>query len=467
MNPVFKFRQRFNRLSKRSQAVGLFFTTSLAGRALGISCQLFQVPVAVKALGSEAFGLWMALTSIGYVLTFADFGLGQGAQNRLAEAFAAGNRDQARELWGGVAFFLTALALFFAAIVGVAAPMLNFTALFNLTDPGVQAQAPQAVLVTLLLFCVNFPLGLAQRLAYSRQQGWMHNVAQGLGGVGALGGVLLAAQLHRGLTGFIAAAQSPLILANAGLLAVQLIQLGWFNIRSLRFRWSVVRGMLGLGACFGIQQVQLTLLISLPQVIISTCLGAAAVTPYNLAQRFFNLFAVIQNAFMLPLWPAYSEAKTRGEFGWIKRMLFFSLGATGLCTIAPMAVGALFARQLLGLWVGRHAALPSVPLVWLLFVWNAAVFLEQPLGYMLAGISEVRRLTFYAVISTVASASLMYFLVHRYAQEGVVLGMIIGFVPFLVFGNIAETIRVFRLVFDRTKTDPMWAEPPPAIETQT
>jgi O-antigen/teichoic acid export membrane protein len=461
MNPFSHLRQRFTRLSGRSKAVGLFFATSVAARVLGIGCQLLQVPIAVKVLGTEAFGLWMALTSIGTMIMFADFGMAQGAQNKLSEAFAAGNEQVARELCGSVAVFLCLLGLLLAAGVGLIVPTLNFTTLFNLTDPMVQAQAPRAIMVTLLLFCANFPLGLAQRLAYSRQQGWMHNIAQGLGGAGALGGVLLAAHFHLDLAEFIAAAQLPLILSNAGLLSLQLIKLGWFNFRTLRFHWATMRELLGLGACFGIQQIHLVLLISLPQIIISTGLGAAAVTPYNLAQRIFNLFAIIQNAFMLPLWPAYSDAKARGEFDWIRRTLFFSLRLTLLGVIAPMAFGTLFAQPILALWVGRHAALPSESLIWLLFLWNAVFFLEQPFGYMLAGISEVRRLTFYAVVSIVASAGLMDLLVQRHAQEGVVFGMVVGFLPYLFLGNIAETVRVFRLMHRRKKPRSVSAEPLP------
>ena len=269
--------------------------------------------------------------------------------------------------------------------------------------------------------------------------------------MGSLAGTVLAAQRHWPLAGFIAAAQLPLILGNAGLLSWQLVQLGWFGFLPLRCHWSTLRPLLKLGACFGIQQVHLTLLLSLPQVLISTSLGAAAVTPYNLAQRLFNLFAIIQNAFMLPLWPAYSDAKARGDVAWIRRTLFFSLGATLGCTIVPMLFGAWWGRPLLALWVGPRAALPSAALVWLLFLWNAVVFLEQPFGYLLAGMSEVRKLTFYAIISAIASAGLMGALVHRYAQVGVVFGMLVGYLPYLVFGNICETIRLFRASLARRR----------------
>lgn len=165
---------------------------------------------------------------------------------------------------------------------------------------------------------------------------------------------------------------------------------------------------------------------------------------------------------MLPLWPAYSDAKARGEFGWIRRTWLFSLRATVLCTIAPMALGALFARRIIALWVGHAVALPSETLVWLLFSWNALVFLQQTAGYLLAGLSEMRRLAFYAVISTAAIAGLMCLLVRHYAQEGVVLGMIVGYLPYLLFGNVRELIRVFRLICGQPKANLALAETPPA-----
>jgi O-antigen/teichoic acid export membrane protein len=464
MNLIPLVRERLSRLSGRSRAVGMFFATSLAARGLGIICQLLQVPVAVRFLGPEAFGLWMALTSISFVITFADFGVGQGAQNKLAEAFAAGRLDEARDLWGSTLTFLGVVGAGLAAAVLLVAPRLDYTGLFHLVDPGARAQAGAAVTVMLCLFCLNFPLGLAQRLAYSRQQGWMHNLAQGAAAVGALAGVVLAAHLRWGLAGIIVAAQAPLLLANAGLLGLLLAQLGWLNLRSMRGRRSTMRQLLGLGAYFGVQQMLLTLMISLPPIMISTCLGAAAVTPYNLTQRLFNFFAIIQNAFMLPLWPAYSDAKARGEFGWIRRTLFFSLRATIFCTILPMTLGALLAPRLIALWVGANAPLPSPALIWALFLWNAATFLQQPFGYLLAGLSEVRRLTFYAGVSALASGALMEFAVRRYGPAGAVVGLLAGYLPFLIIGNIAETIRVLRRHPDRTPACPPLVEPV-ALET--
>jgi O-antigen/teichoic acid export membrane protein len=163
---------------------------------------------------------------------------------------------------------------------------------------------------------------------------------------------------------------------------------------------------------------------------------------------------------MLPLWPAYSEAKARGEVSWIRRTLFLSIAATLAFVIAPMALGAAFARPIISFWVGGHAELPSKTLVWLLFLWNGAIFMQQPFGYMLAGISEVRRLTFYAAVSGVASTVLMYVLVHSEGVEGMVFGMFVGYLPYLILGNMTETGRVFRTSMrERRAAAPQVMEP--------
>jgi O-antigen/teichoic acid export membrane protein len=439
-----RVQERLGKWSARSRAVGVFFATSVAARVLGIACQLLQVPIAMKALGPEAFGLWMTLTGIGAMIMFADFGVGQGAQNKLAEAFAGTRPARAKELWDSTLVFFLAVGLGVTLVASVVVSMVDFTRLFNLTEPEVQTQARGAVAVTLGIFCVNFPLGLAQRLALSRQLGWRHNLVLAVASMGGLAGTVVAARLGWSLPMLILAAQLPLVIGNAWLLFRQLQELGWTRWSEVRCRWSTMRELCVLGSAFGVQQVQLTLFVSLPQVIISTHLGAAAVTPYNLAQRLFNLFAVVQNAFMQPLWPAYSDAKTKGDFGWIRRTLQRSIGATVVCTLVPMALGAAFAQPILAAWVGGAGELPATSLIWLMFAWNAAVFIGQPFGFMLAGMSELRRLTQYSVVSALLSALLMWVLVRTHGAQGVVAGMIVGFMPFLLRGNIIEALHVLR-----------------------
>lgn len=418
-----------------------FFATSLAARGIGIACQLLQVPLVVATLGAEAFGLWMTMTSIANLMQFADLGLGIGLQNRLTEKFTHGEADGARALFGSVFVFLTSVGLALGGVLTLLLHAVDLPALFHLRDPATAAEAPGAALALCWVFCTGFPFGLAQRLAFARHEGWMFNVAQAAGSVGALAMVGWGAHAHWGLGRLLASAQGILLLANAVLLVVQLVQLRWIARPWPGLEFRAVRELLGVGAFFSVQQIVSTVMFSLPQVIISAALGAAAVTPYNLVQRLFNLFAMVQNAFLLPLWPAYAEARARGHFDWMQGALRRSVQATVLGCVLPMVACACFAPAIIRLWVGGAQVLPDYLLVGLLCLLNSLTFLQQPWLYLLVAVSEVKYCAYYSVLSAVAGTLLMLALVRPLGAPGVALGLLFGYVPFNFVGNLLEARR--------------------------
>ncbi len=432
------------KLARPPRELALFFVTSVGARVLGIVCQLLQVALVVKVLGAEAFGFWMSLNGLVALVAFADLGLGMGAQNRLAEIFAHDSprsREDARAVFGGAFYVLAGIAVLLALALWAVVAFADLPAIFGLRDPAVAAAAPGAALVIGLLFCAGFPVALSQRLAFARQRGWTYNCAQALGSLLALASVALAVRAGQGLVVITLAGQGALLLANTVLLALQLRELGWLALWRLPLRLAPMRELLGVGAFFGVQQILTTVLFTLPTLVLSTTLGAAAVTPYNLIQRVFNLFAVVQNAFMLPLWPAYSKAKARGEFAGMRRTLRNSVRATLGLTLLPMVVAAPFVPALVEVWVGGEAVGVTPALVALLCVWNALVYLLQPFSFLLAGVSELRRITFYSALSAAAGAALMMLLVRPYGAPGVALGLILGFLPFNFIGCVLETRR--------------------------
>jgi len=418
-----------------------FFATSLAARGAGIVCQLLQVPLVVSALGSEAFGLWMTMTSITSLMQFADLGLGIGLQNRLTEQFTHDQSAAARAQFGSVFAFLAVVGLALGSLLTIVVSHLDLAALFHLRETATIAQAPVAALALCVVFCAGFPLGLAQRLAFARHEGWMFNIAQAAGSVGALAMVAVGTRSGWSLGLLIAAAQGALLAANGILLLVQLVQLGWLRGPGRPLQFATIRELLGVGAFFSVQQIVSTVMFSLPQVIISAALGAAAVTPYNLVQRLFNLFAVVQNSFLLPLWPAYARARARGEFDWMRRALRRSFQATVLGCIAPLVVCACFAPWIIRLWVGAGHVLPDYRLVWLLCLLNALTFFQQPCLYLLVAVSEVRASAYYSVLGAVTGTLLMLALVRGAGAPGVVLGLLLGYMPFNVLGNLFEARR--------------------------
>jgi len=443
---------------KRERSILAFFATSLASRGLGIGCQLLQVPIALRLLGNEAFGLWVALFGVGFILASTDFGIGLGVQNKIAEALGRNNRAAARGIFVTGLVFLLGIMLLFLAILVPVCQFSDLSGMLRITDPAVAAATRPAILVVVMVWCANIPLGLGQRLAYGAQLGWAHNVAQTASQVVLLAAVALGAWYRVGLTTFFVLTFATGAVINLGFLLWLLRRLGWQRLSPQYFQTPLLRELARVGIFFFLQQIATMVLFSAPPLILSATLGAAEVTPYNLTQRVLNLFMVVANAVLLPIWPAYAEAKARDDWAWIRRTLWRSVGiVTGLAVLPMIAVGP-FVPQLIAWWTRGEAVLPAAPLVWLLIAWNALTVLQQPFGYFLAGISRIHRATVYAFLSTATALTAIFLLLPKYGVNGVPLGLIAGFIPFIFAGNVLESLYVLHRLGKRQAA----ATPPPS-----
>ncbi len=453
----------YNRLSSRNRSILNFFATSILSRGVSISCQLLQVPIALRYLGSEAFGLWVTFTGFSFLLTVADFGIGLGAQNQIAEAYAVGNQRQARRVFFTASGALGAIGLILAAVTLPLCFLLNWGHLLKLSDPRTLHAVHGAAAIVAAMCCANIATSMAARLAYAIQLGWLNNLQLTVSNLLSLTSIIVAVHLDLGLLALFAMVFVPGFLLNIVMLGGLLRRLKWFDRANYGSLWTFdffdlasLKSLLGVGVLFFVQQVCDISLYTAPAILISSMLGAAAVTPFNIGQRLFSLFLVIQNAFLPPLWPAYSEAKAMCDWAWVRRTLRRSLLASLLLTIAPMTLAVIFGGPVLQLWIGKKSAasaLPTQTLLWLLFAWNVIVVLQQPYAFLLSGMSEVRRLSIYRSVTAVVSIGLMLGLGSRMGLPGVVLGLISAMLISLL-GGVLETRRFLRDAASQTPVAP-------------
>ena len=63
-------------------------TSSVAAKGLTGVISLLSIPLTLGYLGADRFGLWMTIASLQAIFAFADFGLGNGVLNTVAEVAA-------------------------------------------------------------------------------------------------------------------------------------------------------------------------------------------------------------------------------------------------------------------------------------------------------------------------------------------------------------------------------------------
>ncbi|HEX3524994.1 MAG TPA: hypothetical protein VHT52_23270 [Stellaceae bacterium] len=78
---------------------------STLARAIGLLTTLVTVPLAIRYLGGERYGLWMTITSLIAMIGFLDLGIGNALIGAIAEAQARNDREQARGAFPRLALY--------------------------------------------------------------------------------------------------------------------------------------------------------------------------------------------------------------------------------------------------------------------------------------------------------------------------------------------------------------------------
>jgi glycosyltransferase involved in cell wall biosynthesis/O-antigen/teichoic acid export membrane protein/ADP-heptose:LPS heptosyltransferase len=404
---------------QRWQGVWRNFGTSMLARAVAAACMLAQVPLAMRQLGVEGFGVWMALAGFAGLMQIADFGLGISAQNQMAAAF--GRRDETTfaailrraGLWTAV--LAVALSL-------VLAPLCwhgPWSEWLNLDDPALAPQLPFAALAALLGFVINQPLSLASRIALARQQAWLIPQANCVASVSQLAAVACAVWAQASLSVFVLIGSLGPVLQNLMVLAlvprteapsetnpsppVPVSPSLWWQ-DSLKF--------------FLPQAASTTATFFLP-IALSVLSGPIAVTQVNLLQRLFGLLTQAHLMIIGPLWPAYAEAQARNDREWIRRSFHFSLKITGLF-LTGLIITACLTPWLVDWWLGGGSpALPPL-LIAAVAAWFCAQTACQPLSHFLGGLNHPAGMAIYGTASQLMAIGAACWVGPQYGAVGIV-----------------------------------------------
>lgn len=387
---------------RRSRAVRLTITASFAAKGFSVVCALAQVPIALRYLGTEGYGLWVTLVGLTVMLNFIDFGLGIGMQQAMAVAFGRDDHEAVRRTFFTGAAALGALALLLLALGIPLALTVNWAALLRIHDPVLRAQSHAALAVTLAACALGLPLNAVPRLAGAVQRGWIHAGWIAGGSAGTLLAVVWAAHARWSFTGFIAAATLVPVAQGIGTIVHLAWRLGW-PLRAVRLLPAgELRALATASGGVALPQFGQALIQAAPAFALSLAAGPAAVTGYALLMRLYSPLLHGQTLAQAPFWPAYTEARVRGDLPWVRRAFRSSLliaAAVG----AALAVVTAYAQPLVRWWTHNATVAPATATAWIVYLWALAQVASQPLFNLLLGIGRIRALAACTVAGAAAA----------------------------------------------------------------
>jgi len=414
------------------------FLTALASglsRVISISTGLISVPMTLRYLGTERYGLWMTISAIIAFLAFSDLGINNSLLNGIAKAYGRNDRVLARQYVSSAFFLLTAVALVLGAIFLVAYPWISWASIFRVHSTQAMSESGPAIAVFTGCFLLNIPVGIVTRVQSGYQDGFIANLWIALGSVLSLLLLLLVIHYHGSLALLVLAmAGSPILVLVLNGFVLFGIQRPWLIPSKRYVERGVSKDLMHLGGLFFILQLAGAIAFSSDNLVLARIIGPEAVTSYSVPCRLFSLISMVTMLIIAPLWPAYGEALERQDHRWIRKTLYQTLMISASVSVIMSTALVIWGPRIIHLWVGPGVT-PSMLLLVGLGIWGVLLSVSSTLAVFLNGISVVRIQVIIASLGACTNIVLSVYLTHRVGIPGVVYGSILsqGFIVLLPY----------------------------------
>jgi O-antigen/teichoic acid export membrane protein len=343
--------------ARRDRSIRLAVATSFLSKAGTALFQLLSIPVAVRVLGREEFGLYTAVNMTLAMVALLQIGVGPSLAHGLSSAKAKGNAGSAAELASTAFFVMVGMGLLAGLVLASVLLLAPLPELFGSGFAGKEDALRPALWTGLGLFLMLFVLNLTERV----REGLLETATNNLWG--AAGNVLAAIAVGVGV--FFIPQVWYLVLAVHGSVVIAKL----CNTVSLwrahpetrpawtKFRLPVAKHLFTDGLAFS----ACTLVTGYVEYsfcgwLVGHQSGPAATALYGV----FVSMTIMQLGFVMmlstPTWPAVAEALARGDSDWAKRAgrrLYFYGSGFALCSFGGLV---LLGPLVFKIWLGSDFA---------------------------------------------------------------------------------------------------------------
>jgi O-antigen/teichoic acid export membrane protein len=404
-------------------------------KGLAVAASFFAIPLMIKYLGQEQFGVWSTLLSVMSWIVFFDLGIGNGLRNKVAESLAKNEMSEAANYiatgYSLIGFISAGLFIIVASVTF----FVPWQSIFN-THAIPETTLRYTVLLVAFSVMLNFLIGLINQVMDAAQKSSAVVFGQFITNTLALLFVFILSKTTGASIILLAVAYGiSLIIAN-GAMSYWFFRKQTELLPTFAINIKHIRPLLSLGGRFFIIQLAVLVLFASDKILITQLLGPEYVTQYDVV---FKLFSIVTLAFSLitaPLLSAYSDAYHRQDFLWIQKSIQNQLKIFVLLIIVTTIL-IILASQLIKLWIGAEIN-PPLSLVISMGVFVVIAAWSGIFSYVLNAISEIKMQMHLAIFAMLANIPLAILLVRHFqlGSSGVVLSNCICMVLFAVLGPI-------------------------------
>ncbi|MEM6278204.1 MAG: oligosaccharide flippase family protein, partial [Verrucomicrobiota bacterium] len=294
--------------------------TSLVSKLGTIVLRLVSIPIAIRLLGIEQFGVYTAITMAVGLIDMMQIGIGPALTRELSRAVAKGDREREKTIFATSILLssgLTLLLSFVAAFLlyRIPIPSLFGSEFASISDVMYRAAWLGLAIILIEMLCVTFEMARDGYLETRYSNAW-----------GAAGNICGAVALLIGIWFFptieflIIAVNGSIALAKLGNTIHLLIQRPYLFPKFSLFRFSLVPPLAKDSIRFSVTYILAAAVeYNVMAFLIGRHSGPEAVGVYNVMITIHFSLAGIVGMITRPYWPALMDAVERGDRPWIIR----------------------------------------------------------------------------------------------------------------------------------------------------
>ncbi len=435
---------KFNLPSSRYRRIIQAVCSGTAARLLTSGLTLVSLPLAVRYLGAERYGVWATIATTAVWINLLDLGIANTLTNSISRAYALADQTAAARYFTNALVLTGGIAAAVGLVLAFVFPRIDWAGLFRVSASVSPTEVERTAMAAVGLMLLSLPCGLAGKLLAGYQELHRNNYAACVGAVASVCGLALGIALKVSMPVLLVMSAGCLTVASlATLVLVVGWQKPWLRPRLALVDRSSIRELLDSGWSFFLIQVAAVVVFSSDNLIVSHYLGASEVTPYSVTWRVVGLAALLQSLIFPALWPAYAEAYAKRDYGWIRRTFLMTMKGTVALNVFCVAVLMLVGRSLIRIWAGS-SAVPGMHLLLAMGVWAIVNGFMSVESCLLAALNRIREQAVLSILAAALNIALSLALVRHIGALGVIGGTILSYLIVLVVPQTLIVRSVWR-----------------------
>lgn len=382
---------------------------TLVLKGISIIISFLIVPLTIDFVDSTQYGIWLTLSSLLAWFYFFDIGLTHGFRNRFAEAKAKDDTYLAKTLVSTTYAALIVMSLIMLLIALPINQLLNWSDILNVPHY-YNIELRKVFMIMIICLASNIIAQVFSTMVTADQRPFLSSLIQVLGqAVSLIAIFIMTVTIKHGslleLAYIFSALPVIVLILTSALLFSTRYRKYAPSIKLIQLRY--IKDILGIGGKFFIITTSMLFIFQLMNVIISRIIGPDAVTEYNIAYKYFSALYMVAIIIINPFWSAFTDAYTRKDYEWMKRMLH-KLELFGVFSIFAILVMFFFAKSFYLLWVKdmvsvSNAVNISVAIYVLLLLWGNIYM------YIINGIGTIKiQLIIYLLFAMIAYPTMTF-----------------------------------------------------------